>query len=315
MVAIFFDKDSQLISKSFFYVFLFFLRNVQQQETAAARVAWWARFDSQGAKDLAPFAASAADESSWTKAPPAELKGLLKRGIAWNRFHFNVPESWANEELNLLIDALKGSDETYLDGVKIGEKTNVGETSRRAYACRVAKGGKHVVALRMKCVLPPGGMGAGIFLENARTRELIGVEETRELHAQAPDIKVIILTSYGTSDELRQAIANGAAGALMKDAAADDLLAAIRTVAAGGTVRTDGLGEPTSATLGENYLTILSLVAQGFSNPDIARNLGLSEITIKKHLSAIYRKLGVANRAEAVALALREGIIRNSPSR
>lgn len=154
--------------------------NSSAEEIAAARVAWWARFDSQGAKDLAPFAAPAADESAWTKAPPAELKGLLKRGIAWNRFHFNVPESWANEELNLLIDALKGSDEAYLDGVKIGGKTNVGETSPRAYACRVAKGGKHVVALRMKCVLPPGGMGAGIFLENARTRELIGVEETRE---------------------------------------------------------------------------------------------------------------------------------------
>ena len=53
-----------------------------------------------------------------------------------------------------------------------------------------------------------------------------------------------------------------------------------------------------------------SLIAQGFSNPDIARNLGLSEITIKKHLSAIYRKLDVANRTEAVALALREGLIR-----
>jgi DNA-binding NarL/FixJ family response regulator len=57
-------------------------------------------------------------------------------------------------------------------------------------------------------------------------------------------------------------------------------------------------------------LKIITLVAEGFSNPEIARYLGLSEITIKKHLSAIYNKLGVANRAEAVAFTLREGIIR-----
>ena len=67
-----------------------------------------------------------------------------------------------------------------------------------------------------------------------------------------------------------------------------------------------------SASLSGSHNKILSLVAQGFSNPEIANFLGLSEITIKKHLSVIYRKLGVANRAEAVALALREGFILNS---
>ena len=158
------------------------------------------------------------------------------------------------------------------------------------------------------------GLKPDVVIMDLLMPKVNGAEATRLVRTASPETKVLVLTSFGTSDELRQAIANGAAGALMKDAAADDLLAAIRTVAAGGTVRTDELGEPTSATLGENYLKILSLVAQGFSNPDIARNLGLSEITIKKHLSAIYRKLGVANRAEAVALALREGLIGKSPS-
>lgn len=158
------------------------------------------------------------------------------------------------------------------------------------------------------------GLKPDVVIMDLLMPKVNGAEATRLVRTASPETKVLVLTSFGTSDELRQAIANGASGALMKDAASDDLLAAIRTIAAGGTVRTDGLGEPASAPLGENYLKILSLVAQGFSNPDIARNLGLSEITIKKHLSAIYRKLGVANRAEAVALALREGLIGNSPS-
>ena len=158
------------------------------------------------------------------------------------------------------------------------------------------------------------GLKPDVVIMDLLMPKVNGAEATRLVRTASPGTKVLVLTSFGTSDELRQAIANGASGALMKDAASDDLLAAIRTIAAGGTVRTDGLGEPASAPLGENYLKILSLVAQGFSNPDIARNLGLSEITIKKHLSAIYRKLGVANRAEAVALALREGLIGNSPS-
>ena len=154
------------------------------------------------------------------------------------------------------------------------------------------------------------GLKPDVVIMDLLMPKVNGAEATRLVRTASPETKVLVLTSFGTSDELRQAIANGASGALMKDAASDDLLAAIRTIAAGGTVRTDGLGEPVTAPLGENYLNILSLVAQGFSNPDIARNLGLSEITIKKHLSAIYRKLGVANRAEAVALALREGLIR-----
>ena len=88
----------------------------------------------------------------------------------------------------------------------------------------------------------------------------------------------------------------------------DDLVAAVRTVASGGTVLAETSSEK-STSLSDNHHTILTLVAKGFSNHDIARFLGLSENTIKKHLSVIYRKLGVANRAEAVALALREGFI------
>ena len=135
-----------------------------------------------------------------------------------------------------------------------------------------------------------------------------GAEATKIIRKISPETKIIILTSYGTSRELREALDNGASGILMKDAAADDLIAVIREVANGGSVPAETLGE-TKFPLSDNHHKILSLVAQGFSNPDIARRLGLSEITVKKHLSVIYRRLGVSNRAEAVATALHDGII------
>lgn len=135
-----------------------------------------------------------------------------------------------------------------------------------------------------------------------------GAEATKIIRKISPETKIIILTSYGTSRELREALDNGASGILMKDAAADDLITVIREVANGGSAPAETLGE-TKFPLSDNHHKIISLVAQGFSNPDIARRLGLSEITVKKHLSVIYRRLGVSNRAEAVAIALHEGII------
>jgi DNA-binding NarL/FixJ family response regulator len=135
-----------------------------------------------------------------------------------------------------------------------------------------------------------------------------GAMATKLVREVSPETKVIILTTYGTSNELNLAIENGAFGVMMKDAAADDLIAAIRTVASGEKVMPEACSKK-PLSLNDNQLKILSLVAQGFSNPEIARFLGLSEITIKKHVSAIYNKLGVANRAEAVALALHEGMI------
>lgn len=138
-----------------------------------------------------------------------------------------------------------------------------------------------------------------------------GAEATRLIRNATPKTKVLVLTSFGTSSELRQALAYGATGALLKDAESDDLLAAIRKVADGGTAIAVGIGAPPLHNLGKHHLEILRLVARGLSNVDIATQVGLSEVTVKKHLTAIYRKLEVANRAEAVSLALQEGLIQS----
>ena len=120
----------------------------------------------------------------------------------------------------------------------------------------------------------------------------------------------------GTSKEMSDAITNGASGALMKDTAADDLIGAIRAIVVGRRVIPDRLlrqaeEDNSVPKLSDRQLEILASVAQGQSNSDIAKQFGLSEISIKKQLSAIFESLGVANRAEAVAMALRRQLLRS----
>ena len=145
--------------------------------------------------------------------------------------------------------------------------------------------------------------------------EMSGAEATRQIHAELPDVKIMILTTFGTSDEMIDALSNGASGALMKDTATEDLVDSIRAIVAGREVIPSKLRhlvrERSSAIkLSDRHLEILAAVSKGFSNADIARQFGLSEITVKKHLSAIFEKLGATNRAEAVAIALRKQLVK-----
>ena len=145
--------------------------------------------------------------------------------------------------------------------------------------------------------------------------ELSGAAATQRIHDADPAIKIMILTTFGTSAEMAQAIANGAVGALMKDTATDDLVSAIRAIVAGKRVipaRLQKLVEEDNPlfSLSDRQLEILTSVARGLSNAEIARQFNLSEITIKKHLSAIFEHLGVSNRTEAAALALRKQLLK-----
>ena len=146
--------------------------------------------------------------------------------------------------------------------------------------------------------------------------EIGGAEATKIIHDAYPEIKILVLTSYATSKEMSDAITNGAEGALMKDTAATDLINAIRAVVAGERIIPDRLlrqaeEDKVSPKLSERHLEILSSVARGQSNSDIAKQFGLSEISIKKHLSKIFERLGVSNRSEAVALALRKQMLKS----
>ena len=145
--------------------------------------------------------------------------------------------------------------------------------------------------------------------------ELSGAEATKLIHEACPEIKIMVLTSFGTSKEMSDAITNGADGALMKDTAANDLIEAIRSIMAGKRLIPERLmrqaeEDNSTTSLSQRHLDILASVAQGQSNSDIAKQFGVSEVAIKKQLSAIFARLGVTNRAEAVALALRKQMLK-----
>ena len=145
--------------------------------------------------------------------------------------------------------------------------------------------------------------------------EMLGSEATKVIHDAHPEIKIVILTTFGTSVELSKAVTNGAVGVLLKDKVDMDLVNTIRFVVAGNQVIPAKLmaqleQDRAIAKLTDRQMEILTSVADGQSNSDIAKQLGLSEITVKKHLSAIFERLGVANRSEAVALALRRQMLK-----
>jgi len=143
---------------------------------------------------------------------------------------------------------------------------------------------------------------------------LDGVEATRRIRAAAPSVCVLILTSFGTSTDLARAVEAGASGAVVKDAPNDELLAAIRTVAAGGTHFSPEIRQTVDETkrtiLSPRQLEILNAVMRGFTNRDIANQLGVSSDCVKQHLNAVFQKIGAANRTEAVSIALRKQLLK-----
>lgn len=146
--------------------------------------------------------------------------------------------------------------------------------------------------------------------------ELSGAEATKIIHGEFPDVKVIVLTSFGSSAEMSLAIANGAVGTLMKDTATDDLVATIRSVAAGRTVIPESLRrmaqeDVETLQLTDHQLEMLSCVVKGLTNADIARHLSISEVTVKKTMQMIFSKIGAANRAEAVSITLQKHLLKD----
>ena len=142
-----------------------------------------------------------------------------------------------------------------------------------------------------------------------------GVTATRRIRERNPDTKVLILTSFGTSSDVAHAIEAGARGAILKDAPNASLLAAIRTVAAGGESFADDIvrnitRDPVPRELTARQAEILKSVTNGLTNKTIAQQLKISPESVKQHLNAIFQKLGATTRAEAVAIALRKHLLK-----
>jgi len=142
-----------------------------------------------------------------------------------------------------------------------------------------------------------------------------GFAATRAIVEEYPDAKIIMLTTYGGDEDIHRSLDAGAVGYLVKDMVAKQVVDIIRAVHAGRR----GIPPAIAATLAEHTprieLTpreteVLSLVAKGLSNAQVAERIGRTEGTVKVHLRNILQKLGVHDRTEAVTAALRRGFIR-----
>ncbi len=145
-----------------------------------------------------------------------------------------------------------------------------------------------------------------------------GVDAIPRLTAAAPRPRIIVLTAYDTEERVLGALKAGAAGYLLKGAGAAEIVQAIRAVAAGGSYLTPRVATRVvahvsaprrSGTLSERERQVLRLVARGRANKQIARDLGITERTVKFHMTSIFNKLGADNRAQAIAIAAQRGLL------
>jgi DNA-binding NarL/FixJ family response regulator len=144
-----------------------------------------------------------------------------------------------------------------------------------------------------------------------------GLDAITELTRRGIRSKVLVLTTWDTDTDTLPAIEAGATGYLLKDAPQDDLFNAVRQAAEGRTVLSPAVASrlvtavrtPAPSPLAARERQVLELVAKGTPNRDIARELFISEATVKTHLSHVFTKLGVTDRAAAVAKGYEQGIL------
>jgi DNA-binding NarL/FixJ family response regulator len=174
-----------------------------------------------------------------------------------------------------------------------------------------------------------GRLRPDVILMDLRMPRLDGVEATRRLRASHPEIKVVVLTTYADDRSVLDALRAGALGYLTKDAGADEIRQALLRVTSGqahvdpavqmhlveAIASGDGpapLAEPQDAELPDGLTPreaeVLTLIAAGLSNAEIAERLFVSEATVKSHVNHLFPKIGARDRAQAVGYAYRHGL-------
>ncbi|MFJ4982156.1 response regulator [Streptomyces coeruleorubidus] len=176
-----------------------------------------------------------------------------------------------------------------------------------------AAGGVEAVELALR-------LNPDVVLMDLRMPAGSGVDAIAELTRRGARAKVLVLTTYDTDSDTIPAIEAGATGYLLKDAPREELFAAVRAAAEGRTVLSPAVASrlvsavrkpvvPVGETLSAREREVLALVAKGTSNREIARELFISEATVKTHLTHLYGKLGARDRAAVVAVAYDRGIL------
>ena len=168
-----------------------------------------------------------------------------------------------------------------------------------------------------------------VILMDIRMPELDGLQATRRILAEDNSARILILTTFDLDEYVYEALSAGASGFVLKDDSPEQLLAAIRTVAAG-----DALLSPTVTKkvikqfarhprpappkalgeLSERERDVFRLMAEGMSNSEIGQELFISETTVKTHVTHILQKLGLRDRVQAVVLAFQTGVFEETPA-
>lgn len=165
-------------------------------------------------------------------------------------------------------------------------------------------------------VVQAGELRPDVVLMDLMMPKLDGTDATAELLRVVPDTKVLILTSYSMPDDVRRAIGAGAVGALLKTASNEEIVQAIRTAARGERVLSTEFRRSLSAPaqpapeLTPRQREILQSLTRGLTNKEIALQFGISVYGVKRHVEALFVKLGVSTRSEAVAIALRDQLLK-----
>ncbi len=177
-----------------------------------------------------------------------------------------------------------------------------------------AENGKEAIALT-------GELKPDVVLMDLRMPEMDGVTAIGHIKADYPDVNILVLTTYESDADILRAIETGATGYLLKDTPRKELFGAIRMVAEGKSPLDPGVATrlmqrmrgSEEEGLSTREIEVLELVARGTSNKEIAKQLWVSETTVKSHMLHIFDKLGVTDRTAAVTAALKRGIIRLEP--
>ncbi len=182
----------------------------------------------------------------------------------------------------------------------------------------VGEAGNGAVAIELAQQLKPD-----VILMDLAMPVMDGIEATRKIMAAQPDQRIIVLTSYSGDDKLFPAIKAGALGYLVKDAQPEELVESIRNVYSGepslnptvawrmlrGMSGAEPAPKRSPQELSEREIEVLRLLTQGKTDQEIAKELVLTEVTIRTHISRILSKLGLKNRVQAALYGIRSGMV------
>jgi two-component system NarL family response regulator len=154
-----------------------------------------------------------------------------------------------------------------------------------------------------------------VMLVDLRLPTISGIEVIAKIRADYPRARIVVLSTHDTDEEIYQAVQAGARGYLVKGAASEELLKAIRTVHQNQTYIPPSASEKllrrmTAPALSNREQEVLQLIAEGKTNPQISTKLNIAESTVRFHISNILDKLGVSDRTQAIVQAVNQGLVR-----